>query len=163
MTNDTETPPVRNRRWLAPALFVSLAANLLVAGVVVGAVIAGGPDRGGRPDGPARSLLGEPFVRALESKDRRELGREMMSNRDKLRENRSDIRKRMESLLAALRDEEFDRDALSGLLSEQRGLAIARQELGEELLLNRLEAMSVDERRAYADRLGESFKRFRQK
>lgn len=161
----TETPSTqpdqKKRRWLLPTLFVSLALNLLIVGIVVGAVLQGGRDKGGRPDGPARSLLGEPFVRALTSEDRRALGREMLSNRDALRENRADLRDRIERFLETLRQEEFDRDTIAGILNEQRQLAVTRQQLGEDLLLSRLEQMSVAERRAYADRLGENLRRFR--
>ena len=143
---------------------MSLALNLLVVGIVVGAMFqGGGKDRDGRPMGPARSVLGEPFVRALEPSDRVALGREIIANRDQLSENRSVLRSRVERLLEQLREEEFDREAVSALLSEQRSLAVNRQEVGEVLLLNRLEDMSVEERRAYADRLGESLMRFRRK
>ena len=160
--NNASTPPKR-RRWVLPLLFVSLALNLLVAGIVFGTVLQGGNERDGRPGGPARSVLGEPFVRALEPTDRMALGREIIANRDQLRENRSDLRARVEVLLETLGEETFDRDAVSALLSEQRGLAVKRQEVGESLLLNRLEEMSLEERRAYADRLGKSLMRFRRK
>lgn len=161
MSEDTTSSPTRKRRWVWPVLFLSLAANLLVVGVVAGAMLQGGGDKDGRPGGPARSVLGEPFVRALEPGDRMALGREIVANRDKLRDNRSDLRRRVEVLLETLREEEFDREAVSALLTEQRQLAVTRQEVGEALLLNRLEEMSVEERRAYADRLGKSLMRFR--
>lgn len=154
-------PTPKRRRWLLPTLFVSLALNLLIVGIVVGAVLQGGRDKGGRPDGPTRSLLGEPFVRALTPHDRRALGREMLSNREALSENRANLRNRIERFLEALRQENFDREALAGILNEQRQLAVTRQQLGEDLLLMRLEQMSLSERRAYADRLGENLRRFR--
>lgn len=164
MTEEHTSAPQKKRRWVLPLLFVSLALNLLVVGIVVGAMFqGGGKDRDGRPMGPARSVLGEPFVRALEPSDRVALGREIIANRDQLSENRSVLRSRVERLLEQLREEEFDREAVSALLSEQRSLAVNRQEVGEVLLLNRLEDMSVEERRAYADRLGESLMRFRRK
>ena len=163
MTDQTPGPAPRRRRWIGPLLFVSLALNLLVVGAIAGMILTGGPDKRGRSDGPARSLLGAPFVRALEPADRLALGQEMLSNRDQLRENRADLRRRVEALIATLRQETFDRQAVSALLAEQRDLAVTRQEYGEVLLLNRLEGMSLDERRAYADRLGESFRGFRRK
>ena len=44
MTMPQETP---KRRWIMPLLFVSLAANLLVAGMVAGAYLS--------PDSPRRA------------------------------------------------------------------------------------------------------------
>ena len=161
MSNEAPQPPQKPRRWLWPVLFLSLALNLLIVGIVVGAVLQGGDRRKDGDLGPARSLMGEPFVRALEPEDRRALGRDILSNRDALRENRSDLRRRVEALLDALRQDTFDRAAVSDLLSEQRQLAVSRQEVGETFLLNRLEAMSAEERRAYADRLAKSLLRFR--
>ena len=49
------------------------------------------------------------------------------------------------------------------LLADQRSVAQGRQELGEVLLLNRLEAMSAEERAAYADRLEKGLRSFRKR
>ena len=158
--NQSTTEPKRRRRWVMPLLFVSLAVNLLIIGVVAGAVMQRG-DRDNRTDGPARSILGAPYIRALETEDRRTLGREIIQNRDRLRENRDDLKRRVEGILDELRSPDFDRGRLSELLDEQRRLAVSRQEFGEDLLLDRIEAMSPEDRRAYADRLGDALSRFR--
>ena len=148
--------PSGRRRWLWPVLIVSLALNLLVAGMMLGAAMRA--DVRDRPPGSARSLIGEPFIRALGPDDRRAFVRGMLHDRDMLRANRADLRARVETLLAALSAEEFDRDAVAGILADQRGLAQRRQDIGEALLLDRLEAMNVDERRAYAKRLDEALR-----
>ena len=159
---DHSTPPEtkRRRRWVMPLLFISLAINLLVAGVILGALSQRG-DRDSRADGPARSLLGAPFVQALEPEDRRALGRDILRNRDKLQKNRINLRRRFDELLEELRKEDFDRARVSSLLSEQRSLAISRQDVGETLLLDRLDSMSFEDRRRYADRLDKSLRRFK--
>ena len=149
----TPTPP--RRRWVGPVLILSLALNLLVVGIVVGAFARSGD----RHSGPARSLIGEPFVRALDRDDRRAFLREMAGNRDSLRANRTDLRARLEALLTTIAADEFDRDAVAMILAEQRQLAVRRQDIGETLLLDRLETMSAGERRAYAERLEQAFRR----
>ena len=105
--------------------------------------------------------MGEPFIRALEQSDRRAIVGAMVRNRDQLRENREALRARVTGLLDALQAEPFDRAAVATILEEQRLLATGRQMIGEEILLDRLEAMSVEERAAYADRLAKALKRVR--
>ena len=145
-----------------PLLFISLAINLLILGVVAGALLQRS-DRDGRADGPARSILGAPYIAALEPEDRRALGREILQDRDRLRTNRENLKRRVESLLEELRKEDFDRVRISQLLAEQRNLAVSRQEVGEALLLDRIEAMNLEDRRAYADRLAKAMRGFRRK
>ena len=163
MTDQHPSPEPRSRsRWLMPLLFISLAINLLIMGVVAGALLQRG-DRDGRADGPARSILGAPYIAVLEPEDRRALGREILQDRDRLRTNRENLKRRVESLLEELRKEDFDRVRISQLLAEQRNLAVSRQEVGEALLLDRIEAMNLEDRRAYADRLAKAMRGFRRK
>ena len=148
--------PSGRRRWVWPVLVVSLALNLLVAGMMLGAAMRA--DVRDRPPGSARSLIGEPFIRALAPEDRHAFVRSMVRDRDALRTNRAELRARVETLLSALSAEEFDRDAVADILADQRALAQRRQDIGEDLLLDRLEAMTLDERRAYAKRLDEALR-----
>ena len=143
-------------RWL---LFGSLAVNLLILGVVIGWVLS--PDGPRRDDRPARSLMGAPFAEALAPEDRRALLREMRGRADRIEGTRDELRARFETLLGALRAEEWDRDAVTAVLDDQRRAAEGRQRLGEELLLDRLDAMTPEARRAYADRLEERVRRGR--
>ena len=143
-------------RWL---LFGSLAVNLLILGVVIGWVLS--PDGPRRDDRPARSLMGAPFAEALAPEDRRALSREMRGRADRIEGTRDELRARFETLLDALRAEEWDRDAVTAVLDDQRRAAEGRQRLGEELLLDRLDAMTPEARRAYADRLEERVRRGR--
>lgn len=140
----------RRATWV---LYASLAVNLLILGIVLGWLLS--PDGPRRLDGPARSLMGAPFAEALSREDRRALLRQMAGRADRIEGTRDALRARFETLLAALRDETWDRDAVEAVLETQREAAEGRQRIGEALLLDRLEEMSVDERRAYADRLEE--------
>lgn len=149
----------RAPRWMVVVLVVSLAVNLLVAGMILGALV--GRDRGDRIErsSMSRDLGRTPFVMALDPEDRRALGRALMRDAAPLQANRAELRERFESLLAALRAETFDRAAVAQLIADQRTAATRRQEIGEAALLDFLESMSPEARRDYADRLDRSLRR----
>ena len=98
------------RRWTRGriTLAISLALNLLVVGVVAGALLSGGgPGRysANDPDsrrGPLREIGNAPFVRALEPADRQALLRALRDDGGTLRENRAELRRRFQALVAAL-------------------------------------------------------------
>lgn len=157
---DPGTAPTRSPLWMRVTLVVSLALNLLVIGIVAGAVATrDGRNDGQRTLGAARDLGPVPFIVALEPEDRRGLARSLRGEASSLRQNREELRTRFEALLSALRADPFDAVAVAGLLGEQRAVGARRQEIGERLLLDHLAAMSLDERRAYADRLDKSLRR----
>lgn len=162
MTDDPvsgNVPERRAPRWMSLLLVLSLAVNLLIAGIVIGSVATRDRDRpGGRPD-LAGDLGRTPFVAALDRGDRRALARALMREAGPLRESRSELKARFESLLAAIRAEPFDRASVERLIADQRHAAGRRQELGERLLLDYLEGLTPEARRAYADRLDRSIRR----
>lgn len=149
------------RRRVTPLLAVSLVFNMLIVGIVAGFLLANSGDRGGRLDGPTRSLVGTPFIRALEPEDRRALALEIRRDDARLRENRSALRARFEALLDALNADPFDPEAVRAILREQRDIALRRQNIGEALLVDQLQKLSPDERAAYADRLARDLRRLR--
>lgn len=157
----TGTPPPsaprRAPRWMKIVLVVSVALNLLIAAMVVGAVFARDRDGFDHSDRAMMRDLGRtPFVSALDFSDRRALGRSL---RDGPRPDRADLAARFEAVLGALRRDPFDRAALEAELATARTAASARQARIEAVLLDRLEGMSASERRAYADRLDRSLRR----
>jgi uncharacterized membrane protein len=164
MTDPTETPQ-KPRRWLMPVLLLSLAANLLIVGVIAGAFLSpDGPRRGSGDDQRAvRGVLGEPFFQALPQPERRAMARDVLANREQFREGRDALRARVQDFLAALRAETFDRGEIERLLAEQRQAANRRQDFGEGLLLDRLESMSSEDRAAYADALEERLRSMRRR
>ena len=155
-------PPARGPRWMRIALVVSLALNLLVAGLVLGAAL--GRERHmerqdrDRSEVP-REFMRSPFLGALDREDRRAVGRELMRDEGSLRENRAELRARFERLLAAIRTEPFDRAAIEAILDEQRAAGARRLEIAEQAVLDRLSAMSPEARAAYAERLDRSLRR----
>jgi len=143
-------------RWTRIVLFASLATNLLVIGVVAGALIAGHDDR----DRTALRGLGyKPFMSALPREDRRALREALERDADSFRDNRMELRAQFEAFLAALRADPFDASEVRRLFSEQRNRITERQFLGQSYLLDRIATMSARERAAYADALDRKLER----
>ncbi len=155
MTQDSKS---KRSRWVMPLLFVSLAGNLLVAGIVAGTMLTSSGERPDRSSREVGALVGPHFFRALEPKDRRALIRDVAGQRDRMRENRRELRQRVESLLILLRAENMDVSAVQALLEEQRASVASRHTFGEEVLLKRLTEMTFEERSNFADRLSETLR-----
>lgn len=156
MTDPAETPDhTAKRRWLMPLLIGSLTVNLMVLGIVLGAFLSddGPRKRNSEENRAARSVLGEPFLRALPNDDRRAVMRDILSAGDTVRDSRRALRAELDAFLATLRADRFDRAAAAQHLTTQSRVARTRQDLGQRVLLDRLEQMSQADRAAYADAL----------
>jgi uncharacterized membrane protein len=143
-----DSPPTRTPRWVQVLLVVSLAANLMVAGLVVGAWLRGGPHgMAGRDPGFG------PFAAALSDDDRRALRRAFLSRMPEMRENRMALRRDMQGVLAALHADPFDAAALDSAMDAALARLGDRISVGQSLLVERITAMDSTERTAFADRL----------
>ena len=159
--SETTPPPVKPRRnWLRIALLVSLVLNLLFVGLVLGA--AAGKRRvdikGSQTDERVLSYLG-PFGRALPEEHKKALAQELRPKPSEARKVRQELRKGFQDYLSLLRAETFDAEAMSELLVAQQALVSGRAIEGREALLKRLEGMSLEERKAYADSLQKALRR----
>lgn len=130
-------------------LVLSLALNLAVAGVVIGAMVTGGP-RGG----PARidMSLG-PLGRALSPQDRRAVVRDLRETGALGGMDRGARRQALAETVALLRAEPFAPDALARGFTSQRERGGRVLEAGHEALVAHIAAMTLEERAALADRL----------
>ncbi|SNS48649.1 periplasmic heavy metal sensor [Tropicimonas sediminicola] len=149
------TPPKapRSRVWLRVLLFVSLALNLAVAGVVLGTVLQVRKGDDTRPDRITRELGLGPFLFALDDENRKAL-RDASRNRDKdLAAGRAEWRDALSESITLLRQEPFDRERFLFLVQRQAEIAARGRMIGQEELSLRLAAMSPEERNAFADRL----------
>ena len=144
------------RPWLKAVMFVSLALNLAVAGAVIGALLKYGPRDGHHP--PRLDAMMGPYTQALSHKDRRAIGEQMRHEYRSARPSREQLRAQFASVLEALRAQPFDPARVADLLAQQRDIGLKRQDLGQRLLLQRLETMSDAERSAFADRLEEGLR-----
>ena len=146
--------PVAAPRWMRIALVVSLALNLLIAGAAIGMVLRGGP-----PPVAVRDLGFGPFAAALSPEDRAALRRDWLARTAAQGDGRRGMREDMRALLATLRAEPFDPEALRAILSRGAARTAGRLDLGLSLIEGRVTALSQAERMDFADRLEHEFRR----
>ncbi len=127
-------------------LICSLALNLAVAGLAVGAAFGPhGPGRGDRMGGPAG-----PVLRALPEEDRRAVIAELRRDRP---ERRGARRERFHGLLEAIAADPFDPARVAAMLDEQRRRGAERLDRIEGAVIARLARMDAAERAAFARNL----------
>ncbi len=143
-----------SRLWRI-VLVGSLAVNLAIAGLIVGSAFSG--RLGG---GPPRTFdLGVgPVVRALDRDERRHIGLALRRDRG-LRD--LDMRANASEMLALLRSDPFDPEALGAVFAGQNAQLALLQQRAQGLLLARITAMSAERRAVFADRLQEELSRAR--
>jgi uncharacterized membrane protein len=164
MTDETsQTPPPAPKaappgqtgpRWMKIALVISVALNLAVAGLVLGAWLGDGP-RKGMP----RDMSFGPFSEALSDADRRALRKGLMDRMGEFRTSREAARAEFETLLATLRADPFDQGAMTTALTAIETRNAERLALGRNLIATRIAEMTPDERQAFADRLERGLRR----
>jgi uncharacterized membrane protein len=155
--NDPEMPktppPAPMRGWIKVLLVTSLAVNLAVAGLAIGAVLRHGDMMGHRAD--RASQFGGLYTSALSREDRRAIWQQMRGPKGEGRPSRDDIRADFAAVVQALRADPYDPGLVRDIVGRQFEAGLARQQAGQALLLERIEAMSPAERAAFADRLAE--------
>jgi uncharacterized membrane protein len=144
-------------RWGRVLLFVSLALNFAVLGIIGGAVMGRfGPDRGNIA---AREVGFGFFTEALSDQDRKDLRRAYGQVRPDIRADRRQMREDLQRVVDLLRATPFDAEALRSSLDAGVSRIRERQELGQTIILDHLSKMTAEERVAFADRLENSLKR----
>lgn len=154
----SETPPPAATRvptWLKVVLTVSVALNLAVAGLALGAFLKDGRRHGGMP----RDLSFGPFSEALGPEDRQALRTALRERLPEVRTERAAARAEFDTLLAALRSTPFDPAALTASLDAIETRLTGRIQLGRSLIEERLLGLSEAERTAFADRLENGLRR----
>lgn len=155
MSVEENQKPVGMRRRTKVLLAVSLGLNMLVIGAVGGMVFHDGPDRG---PGDKDAAFG-PYTRALSHQDRKVIGKALRNEIGSFRQNLPKIRAGFAALKEALSADVYDRDLVHQLVKEQEALGLRRHQVGQRLLLERLDAMSQQDRRKFAERLGHGTRR----
>ena len=145
-------------RWMKAALAISVALNLAIVGLVVGAVVKDGPPMRREL---VRDLSFGPLTEAFSTEDRMALRRAFLEAAPDFRDQRRMIRADVEAMLTLLRAEPFDGAALETLLEQQQARNLSRFDLGQDLIIERLAAMTPADRAAFADRLQDSLSRGR--
>lgn len=142
------SPAPKAARGLRIALAVSVALNLAFVGMAAGAFLRHGP-----PDRMVRDLDFGPFGEAFSREDRALMREGFLSRAGNLRDLRDGMRQDAQALLAALRADPFDPARVEAALAGQGRRMAERLELGRSLVLERIAAMSPQDRAAFADRL----------
>jgi len=131
-------------------LVTSLAVNLLMVGIVGGAVLR---DGGGPPRGFDVQL--GALTSALTSADRRAIGEHLRQGDEKPGQSRQERRAAFESIVHTLEMQPFDPEALAGVFRDQQKQQSMLQERALEAFVSHITEMSSDERTALAERLRE--------
>lgn len=146
----------RGPKGLRIALAVSVTLNLVVAGLVAGAVLRGPPEGHDLRD---REVTFGPFAEAMRPQDRRALRAEMVRRAPDLREMRAQMRGDIGKVAAALRAQPFDPAALAAVLEAQEARLNSQLSVGVAALRDFLVALPEADRLAFADRLEQRLKR----
>ncbi|WP_068112931.1 periplasmic heavy metal sensor [Tropicimonas marinistellae] len=166
MTENTPPPIAPRRRiWLRVLLFVSLAMNLAVVGIVAGAYLSRVDDKE-RPERIARELGLGPFLMALDADNREALYASAKARRGELVEGRAAWGTAFRETLTLIRQEPFDEARFLDLVERQAQIASRGRSIGQEELAVQLARMSPQERAAFADKLERGMRfaeRFRDK
>ncbi|NIY72383.1 periplasmic heavy metal sensor [Marivivens donghaensis] len=146
----TEKPKSRMRLGLRILLIASLALNMMIIGLVVGGIAKGKPPRSF--SGGYGFSLGAVGA-ALDEDDRRALRDDLRGREDLRPPRREDLNAMRDAFTAAIISEPFDRSVLEALFTEQRDRQFEVMQAGQEAMLDRLDQMSADERKAFVERL----------
>ena len=153
----TTTPaPARPGRKRTIALFLSLGLNLALIGLIAGVAIRG-PAGGGRFGVPVDGF--RTIVRAMGDEDRRHVERNIRGRRGDLRKAYGEMRQLRAEFLDALRAQDFSREQLATLFQRQSAVLSGLGTEMQAILVDRIAAMSTEERAALADRLESELRR----
>lgn len=144
-----EAKAPRTGKGLRWALGVSLALNLLVAGVLAGAGIAAinGHERKGGAPGLASFGQGiGPVIQSFEPQDRRAMARQMRRGAQELGVSRRNVEVGLQRLSDQIGATPYDQAALEATMTGQIEQIKAVQDLAFRVILERISAMSDEER-----------------
>ena len=147
----------RRRKWVRIALVISVCVNLLLIGSAVGIFIRWPHGEYRHADqlfGPAG--LGV-IAKAFEHEDRERLRKDISSRGLKLDQHRKEANEHFGSLFEAVTADPFSREALDERFREQRERAGLRLQAAHEILADRIQAMSLEERRVFGERLSSRY------
>jgi len=138
--------PAKMKLWLRIVLAGSLALNLAVAGLAVGAAIRF-RDEPRLRSGPS---FGAMMFRELDHGTRRSLRQKAGGHHGNFHDRQ---RAESEAVLSLLRADPFDPEALVHFIEEQAATGFDFKTAVRNAWLNKVKTMSAEERAAYADKL----------
>lgn len=160
MSTSGDTPTTAKRFSVTRiVLVISLAVNVAVAGLVIGAVLKHGPRDHDRRPPKAEILSYGPYTSALTEEDREVLLDRLIGAQGEIRDNRRAVKADFKRLLDAVRAEPYDPVATAAILRDQQARVQKQIDLVSRVLLEQLTEMSAKERDDFADRLEKVLRR----
>lgn len=156
MTDPLQSPMTpKARPWLRWVLIVSVTLNLLAVGLIGGAMVR----FGGLPKDVHRGVAaGVAIFRELP----RELRREVQGKaRKTMAHPARTLRSETQSILSLLRADELDVQALTTLMQDRTSRRAAFEKVLQDGYVSAVEQMTLEQRRAYADRVEQALSRKR--
>lgn len=158
MSGVSEDKPKSRTSKTRILLIVSLAANLLVAGVIAGAYFSDGPEKRAAVRGHSSLPLG-PYGRAFSKEDRADLRKAFEARKPWFDKSRRQMRGFGKEMATAMRADPFDAAEISDILARQSAVWSEIQAEGQKLFVERVRAMTPDQRAAFADKLEKGMSR----
>lgn len=159
MSSDPNPAPKGTRLWVRILLVVSLGLNLLIIGAIAGLIIKGGPlPHAGPPSKIANETIG-PFTRSLSPRDRISILREVRRQEEFEGFSRAAHQQAMEEMIALLETTPFDADAFADKFGSMVSGLQTGLDLASGAFVLRLQAMSDEDRIAYAARVRDALEK----
>lgn len=149
MTNRLMTM-ARQWRWPHYLLILSLGVNLIIGGLVLGAVLRGGPPEHIRAARDASALGLRPYMRALDDQSREALLKSVRDNRGDFHAGKATMTAHLDDLVNALTATPYVSQDVAGVLGLQASAISENVALGQRLLMVQIDAMTVEQRAALA-------------
>ena len=128
---------MNSNRWLVLALLVSLGVNLLIAGVVIGRHLDGGP--------PGRMHF-EWLMQDLDDATRSKIRQNMHEQMKNSRPYRHDLRQAQHALHEAIIAEPFEEKQVKAAMAEVRAASARLQQTMHDQMIQNLGEMSAEDR-----------------
>lgn len=161
--NTPSSAPRKPRRWMRLVLVASLTLNLLVLGLIVGAKASGHYGKNFDHRGPERGAIRDlgfgPIAKALDRKDRRDIGRAFRKEGGSFKENRAVLERDFDAMLQILHQDTFDATAFEATMAQQADRLRQRGESLRKLVVEQISTMTTEDRKAFADRLENAVER----
>ncbi len=153
MTEQPPTPVSKSGKMTRILLIISLMLNVLIIGAVAGNMI--GKKRGA--DVPkANNIAFGPYTRALEHADRKALRNALLREQRTREYGPRAVAASFTEILDALRADPFNEDDLRAAMAAQQDILNGRQNLGMDVLVDRLIGMTDAQRTTFATNLEEA-------
>lgn len=150
----TPPPPPRQRRWLLPLLVVSLAANLLVAGIVVANQFRPQPRPQERMSPPSFSqILPRSFITEMPQARRQELRQVFEAHKASFRDDKRALRDSALAVADSLAREPFDAALAKAAIDEYGTRSRALVDLGMTVASEVVDRLGPEERKVLASRI----------